>query len=93
MLEREQFKDFVSVYYAEAWELVKVFQLDTEDAVDLFWSPDSAYLLAVETSLDYGVFVYTPDGRKIAHYSGEYNAHGHGGAVCIVTPGEVCSLG
>ena len=76
VLERESFKDYVGVYFAETWELIKLFQLEAEDVVELQWSADSTYLLATESSLDYGVLVYTPDGRKVAKYAAYANKLG-----------------
>jgi len=37
---RKACKDFIAVYSCESWELVKEFQVDTQDLVEIQWSPD-----------------------------------------------------
>jgi WD40 repeat protein len=58
------------------WSLLKQFQLDTTDCVQLEWSPDDAHILCTDTPLTYGLHVYTPSGLRVASYSAYEHALG-----------------
>ncbi|KAJ3005261.1 WD repeat-containing protein wrap73 [Thoreauomyces humboldtii] len=69
LAERNDCKDFVSVYDVEDWSLLKRFPTDTTDLADIAWSPDGRYIAVWESILDYKILVYHPDGRLVASYS------------------------
>ncbi|KAJ3172057.1 WD repeat-containing protein wrap73 [Geranomyces variabilis] len=69
LAERNDCKDYISVYDCEDWSLLKRFPTETADLTDIAWSPDGQYLAVWETILDYKVCIYHPDGRLAASYS------------------------
>ena len=68
ILERREYVDYCGVYSTENWELVRFFELETEDALHVLWSPDDRFLAAWDCSLDYNVVVYQPTGKQVAKY-------------------------
>ncbi|KAJ3217298.1 WD repeat-containing protein wrap73 [Clydaea vesicula] len=76
LVERKECKDFISVFDCEDWEMVKHFQTDTFDLEDIAWSPDGRFIAAWESSLDYKVLLYFPDGRLVSTFSREITGLG-----------------
>ncbi|KAI8907719.1 hypothetical protein DFJ77DRAFT_475069 [Powellomyces hirtus] len=69
LAERNDCKDYISVYDCEDWSLLKRFPLETTDLTDIAWSPDGRYIAAWESIVDYKIYIYHPDGRLAASYS------------------------
>lgn len=69
VLERKQFKDYIGIYHCQTWELIKHFLVESEDAVEIKWSPDGRCICVADSCLDYNILIYTPDGRKLLKYS------------------------
>uniref|UniRef100_H2Y8F9 Anaphase-promoting complex subunit 4 WD40 domain-containing protein n=1 Tax=Ciona savignyi TaxID=51511 RepID=H2Y8F9_CIOSA len=49
--ESRKCKDFISVFDVESWQLLKLFETDTEDLSGIKWSPDSRVICAWEHCL------------------------------------------
>jgi len=54
-LQRKEGKDWVACYSTADWELLQRFLADTQDAVDLCWSPNGSYLAVWESNLGHKV--------------------------------------
>ncbi|KAL0092935.1 hypothetical protein J3Q64DRAFT_1695420 [Phycomyces blakesleeanus] len=67
VLETKQGKDHLSIY-TPRWTLVKHFKIDTADASNIQWSPNSSYLAVWDNSLYYKILVYRPDGHLYTSY-------------------------
>jgi len=76
VVERREYKDLIGLYSTTDWQLIKHFEVDTEDVFDIKWSPDDRYICAIDSSLNYNICIYTPDGRKIAKYKAYENMLG-----------------
>ncbi|KAF6261305.1 quinon protein alcohol dehydrogenase-like superfamily [Scenedesmus sp. NREL 46B-D3] len=74
VLERKDCKDWLALYSASGWELQARVQLQTMDAADVAWSPDSSKLAVWDSPLTYAVLVLGPDGASL----GSYSAYGDG---------------
>ena len=61
-------KDYVSVYMVSSWELVRLFETDTEELSGLKWSPDGRVLCVWEHCLWYKILIYTMDGRLLSSF-------------------------
>jgi WD40 repeat protein len=62
------------LYNSSGWELQARVQLQTMDAADIAWSPDSSKLAVWDSPLTYAVHVLGPDGASL----GSYSAYGDG---------------
>jgi WD40 repeat protein len=76
VVERRDYKDFVGIYSTATWEQIKHFQIESEDAAFIKWSPNGRYLAVADTPLEYRLLVYTPDGRRVMRYEAYENALG-----------------
>jgi WD40 repeat protein len=76
LAERRDCKDFISIIVTDTWELVKHFSVCTRDLADLKWSPNGRVLCVWESSLEYKVVIYSPDGTMIKSYSAYEDALG-----------------
>jgi len=61
-------KDYISVYNVASWDLLKLFEIDTDELAGIKWSPDSRVIVAWENCLWYKLFIYTVDGRCLTTY-------------------------
>ncbi|XP_039256871.2 WD repeat-containing protein WRAP73-like [Styela clava] len=66
--ETRKCKDYVSIFAVDSWQMVKIFESDTEDMASLEWSPDGRVLCVADNMLWYKVLIYTMDGRCLATY-------------------------
>jgi WD40 repeat protein len=73
-MQRKDCKDWLSLYDTSGWELQARVQLQTMDAADIAWSPDSSKLAVWDSPLTYAVHVLGPDGASL----GSYSAYGDG---------------
>ncbi|ORZ38988.1 WD40-repeat-containing domain protein [Catenaria anguillulae PL171] len=69
VLDRVDCKDFVCIYDAAGWEMVKRFAIDTNDADNLAWSPDGRHLVVWDSLLDFKVLIYSPEGNLMHTYA------------------------
>jgi hypothetical protein len=76
VIERVDCRDQISVFDCQHWRLVANFPVETTDAVDLSWSPGDDVIAVWDTPVEYGVCMYTCDGRKLATYSAYSDALG-----------------
>ncbi|GIL47177.1 hypothetical protein Vafri_4066 [Volvox africanus] len=94
VLERNDMKDWVSVYDTRTWSEASHFQLQTSDAADLAWSPEGGILAAWDTCLKYKVVLADPrSGAALAAYSA-YDHDALGVKLCSWSPGgELLAVG
>ena len=76
LAERRDCKDFISLFDCTQWQLVRHFQVETNDLAGLSWSPDGKVLCIWDSILDYKLFLYSIDGRRLATYSAYEHALG-----------------
>jgi hypothetical protein len=69
LAERRDCKDLISLFDCHSWQLIKHFDVDTEDLAGIQWSPDGRVLCVWESCLQYKVLLYSLDGRCQATYS------------------------
>jgi len=69
LLERRNYKDFVSVFACDGWEMLKHFATDTKDSADLAFSSNGCMIAIWDSKLEYKVAIYSLDGRFISAYS------------------------
>ncbi|XP_047323921.1 WD repeat-containing protein WRAP73 [Impatiens glandulifera] len=65
---RRDCKDYVNLISCHTWEIMGVFAVDTLDLADIQWSPDDSAIVIWDSSLEYRVLVYSPDGRCLLKY-------------------------
>jgi len=68
LAECRKCKDCISVFAIDTWQLLKLFETDTEDLSGLKWSPDGRVICAWDHCLWYKVLIYTIDGRCLSVY-------------------------
>ncbi|CAH0522608.1 unnamed protein product [Peronospora belbahrii] len=76
VIERHDCKDFIGIYSSESWELTAHFSIDSYDCVEVMWSPDDAAIAVRDTHLEFGVFLYSPNGTFLAKFQAYQNALG-----------------
>lgn len=69
LAERRNCKDCISIFACSSWQLVKHFEVETNDLADLAWSPDGRVLCVWDSLLRYELLVYSMDGRCLSRYS------------------------
>ncbi|XP_057482621.1 uncharacterized protein LOC130769343 [Actinidia eriantha] len=65
---RRDCKDYVNLLSCQTWEIMGVFAVDTFDLADIEWSPDDSFIVIWDSSLEYKVLIYSPDGRCLSKY-------------------------
>ncbi|EFJ17238.1 hypothetical protein SELMODRAFT_115139 [Selaginella moellendorffii] len=73
---RRDCKDYVHLLASNSWEGMGTFAVDTVDLADLEWSPNDNTIAVWDSSLEYKVLVYSPDGRCLFKYQAYENALG-----------------
>jgi WD40 repeat protein len=84
VLTRIECKDVLGIYSVAAdaaaqsggWDLLRQFHIDTEDCVQIEWSPDDAQILCVDSPLTYNIVVYTPSGQRVLQHRAYEHALG-----------------
>ncbi|XP_061423936.1 WD repeat-containing protein WRAP73 [Lethenteron reissneri] len=57
--------DCVSIFSCGDWQLRQHFKVETEDLEGLAWSPSGSELCVWDSALQYGVYVYSWEGRPL----------------------------
>ncbi|KAI6696156.1 hypothetical protein NL676_016275 [Syzygium grande] len=65
---RHDCKDYINLLSCHNWEIMGVFAVDTLDLADIQWSPDDSTIVIWDSSLEYKVLIYSPDGRCLFKY-------------------------
>ncbi len=65
LAERRDCKDFCSVFACDNWQLLKHFEVDTDDLEGLAWSPSGTTFAVWESPLEYKVLIYNIDGHCV----------------------------
>ncbi|VDQ09865.1 unnamed protein product [Trichobilharzia regenti] len=69
LLERRDLKDHLSLFDCRPqWTLVWNIILDTDDAVNIVWSPDGRYILICDNCLYYRAAIYNLLGKHLCTY-------------------------
>ena len=68
LAECRKCRDCVSVFAVDSWQLLKLFETNTEDLAGVRWSPDGRVICVWEHCLWYKVLIYTMDGRCLSTY-------------------------
>nr|CAB3267764.1 WD repeat-containing protein WRAP73 [Phallusia mammillata] len=68
LAECRKCKDCVSVFAVDSWQLMNLFETDTEDLSGLKWSPDGRVICVWDHCLWYKILIYTMDGRCLSTY-------------------------
>jgi WD40 repeat protein len=77
LLQRETSKDSMGIFsIGEAWKPLRHFDLATQDAAAVSWSPTSGALCVADTALSYKVLAYSPDGELLAQFCAYEDALG-----------------
>ena len=84
VLTRVECRDVLNIYSVAAdptsqsggWDLLKQFHIDTDDCVQIDWSPDDAQIVCVDSPLTYNICVYTPSGQKLLQHKAYDHALG-----------------
>ncbi|XP_078442429.1 transducin/WD40 repeat-like superfamily protein [Wolffia australiana] len=66
---RSECKDHVILLSCQTWEIMGSFSVDTVDLAGVEWSPDDTAIAVWDSSLEYKVIIYSPDGRCLFKYS------------------------
>lgn len=66
--ENRKCKDYISIFDVDSWQMVKIFECETEDMASLEWSPDGRVICVADNMLWYKVLIYAMDGRCLAKY-------------------------
>ena len=66
--ERRECKDFITVVSCATWTTAARFQVATTDLADATWSPDGTAIAVWDALTEHSVFIYRPDGTKLASY-------------------------
>lgn len=66
--ENRKCKDYISIFDVESWQMLKIFECETEDMSSLEWSPDGRVICVADNMLWYKILIYTMDGRRLATY-------------------------
>ncbi len=92
VVTRRDCRDHLSIYSSDKMELLNDFKIDTVDAEELKWSPDSSSIALRDTCIDYNVVVYALDGNKLVKFVPYEDALG---AKCISwsPSGEFLAIG
>ena len=52
VLERRDYHDYIGMYHCANWSLIKHFPIETQDCVDIKWSPDDRVVAVWDSCLD-----------------------------------------
>ena len=62
LAERRECKDYASIFECATWQLLKHFELETENLEGLAWSPNGTTFAVWDSPLEYKVLVYNVNG-------------------------------
>ena len=77
LAERNEWKDFVGIYYTEDWELLNRFQVETIDLADLMWTKDNTAIIVWDNPIEWKFFVYPAIQGLVAQHIPYQNALGY----------------
>ncbi|XP_026546957.1 WD repeat-containing protein WRAP73-like, partial [Notechis scutatus] len=69
LVERRDCKDYVSLFVCSDWQLLRHFEIDTQDAAGIDWAPNGCVLAVWDSCLEYKVLLFSLDGRLLSTYS------------------------
>ena len=61
-------KDYISIFSVDSWQLLKLFEVDTQDMAGLKWSPDGRVICTWDHCLWYKILIYNMNGNLITTY-------------------------
>lgn len=65
LAERRDCKDFCSIFACDNWQLIKHFEVETDNLEGISWSPNGTAFAVWESPLEYKVLVYNVDGQCV----------------------------
>lgn len=65
LAERRDCKDFCSIFACDNWQLLKHFEVDTDNLEGLSWCPNGSTFAVWESPLEYKVLIYNIDGQCV----------------------------
>eukprot|EP00825_Cyclidium_porcatum_P005999 TRINITY_DN12947_c0_g1_i4.p1 TRINITY_DN12947_c0_g1~~TRINITY_DN12947_c0_g1_i4.p1 ORF type:complete len:438 (+),score=78.06 TRINITY_DN12947_c0_g1_i4:103-1416(+) len=68
LVERQETKDYIGIYYTKDWKLLNHFQVETLDLQDILWSKNSMFILAWDNSIQYKFLMFCPNTGLIFKY-------------------------
>lgn len=77
LAERNEWKDFVGIYYTEDWKLLNRFQVETIDLADLMWTKDNTAIIVWDNPIEWRLFVYSATQGLVAQHIPYENALGY----------------
>nr|XP_018265096.1 uncharacterized protein I303_03279 [Kwoniella dejecticola CBS 10117]OBR87254.1 hypothetical protein I303_03279 [Kwoniella dejecticola CBS 10117] len=70
IVEKHLGKEYIGIYdVLDNYHLARHFQLSTTDVQGISWSPDGKYLAAWDSAVSYSVYVHSPIGPLLSHFS------------------------
>ena len=76
LAERNEWKDYIGIYYWGDWKLMNHFQVDTLDLADLAWSKDDTAIIVWDNPIEWRILVYSATQGLIAKHIPYENALG-----------------
>jgi WD40 repeat protein len=91
--ERRDCKDFCSIFACDNWQLLKHFEVDTENFEGLSWCPSGSTFAVWDSPLEYKVLVYNIDGQCVNKF--QPNKCGSLGVRCVewLPSGQLLAIG
>lgn len=65
LAERRDCKDYCSIFSCDNWQLLKHFEIDTDNLEGISWAPSGTTFAVWESPIEYKVLVYNIDGQCI----------------------------
>ncbi|RNA02747.1 WD repeat-containing WRAP73-like [Brachionus plicatilis] len=62
LAERRDCKDYCSIFSCDSWQLLKHFEVETDNLEGICWSPNGNVFAVWESPLEYKVLIYNTDG-------------------------------
>jgi len=95
LAERRDCKDYCSIFSCGSWELLKHFELATEDLEGVLWSPNGTTFAAWESPLEYKVLVYNVEGQCLSKFEPNKFENVMLGVKCVnwSSSGQILAIG
>ncbi|XP_032094703.1 WD repeat-containing protein WRAP73 [Thamnophis elegans] len=69
LIERRDCKDYISLFVCSDWQLLRHFEIETQDAAGIDWAPNGCVVAVWDSCLEYKVLFFSLDGRLLSTYS------------------------
>jgi len=92
LAERRDCKDHCSIFACDNWQLLKHFEVDTDNLDGISWSPNGCTFAVWESPLEYKVLVYNVDGQCVNKFQPSKWSLGVK-TVCWPSSGQLLAIG